>query len=205
MTNSNLAPIPELFVSAEAAAKLKTEAGSLPSWDLTARQACDLELLMNGGFHPLQGFHSEADYNGVVENLRTADGTLWPIPVTLDVSEKFADTVSKGGKIALRDAEGVILAVMTVTDKWTPNKAIEAEKVFGADDLAHPAVQLSAQYRRPGLSGRPGSGSAGARSTMISRPAATRRMNCAPISARSAGTRSWPSRPATRCTAPTRN
>jgi sulfate adenylyltransferase len=140
MSNSNLAPIPELFVSAEAAAKLKVEAGNMPSWDLTARQACDLELLMNGGFHPLKGFHSEADYNGVVENMRTADGKLWPIPVTLDVSEKFAEGLALGGKIALRDAEGVILAVMTVTDRWTPDKANEAAKVFGADDLAHPAV-----------------------------------------------------------------
>ena len=64
MSNSKLAPIPELFVSAETAAKLKIEAGSMPSWDLSPRQACDLELLMNGGFHPLKGFNSEADYNG---------------------------------------------------------------------------------------------------------------------------------------------
>ncbi|MBC7738595.1 MAG: adenylyltransferase, partial [Candidatus Saccharibacteria bacterium] len=140
MMNSNLVPIPELFVSDQAAAALKIEAGAMPSWDLTPRQACDLELLMNGGFHPLQGFNTEADYNGVVEKMRMADGTLWPIPITLDVSEKFAATVAKAGKIALRDAEGVILAVMTVTDIWTPNKANEAVKVFGADDLAHPAV-----------------------------------------------------------------
>ena len=140
MTNSNLAPIPELFVSADAAAKLKIEAGSMPSWDLTARQACDLELLMNGGFYPLKGFNTEADYNGVVENMRMADGTLWPIPITLDVNEKFGGTVATGTRIALRDPEGVILAVMTVTDKWTPNKANEAAKVFGADDSAHPAV-----------------------------------------------------------------
>ena len=140
MPNSNHAPIPELFVSVAEAARLKIEAGSMPSWDLSPRQACDLELLMNGGFYPLQGFHSEADYKGVVENMRTADGTLWPIPITLDVSEKFADSVATGARIALRDAEGVILAVMTVTDKYLPNKAWEAEKVFGADDLAHPAV-----------------------------------------------------------------
>ncbi|MBC7477498.1 MAG: adenylyltransferase, partial [Pseudorhodobacter sp.] len=119
MSNSNLAPIPELFVSPDAAAALKIEAGSMPSWDLTPRQVCDLELLMNGGFHPLQGFHTRADYDGVVETMRTADGTLWPMPITLDVSDKFADGVAQGGKIALRDAEGVILAVMTVTDKWT--------------------------------------------------------------------------------------
>ena len=62
------------------------------------------------------------------------------MPITLDVSEKFAEGVGPGSRIALRDAEGVILAVMTVSDKWTPNKAHEAAQVFGADDLAHPAV-----------------------------------------------------------------
>ena len=140
MTLANHIPIPELYVSAAEAKTLKTAAGNMPSWDLTARQACDLELLMNGGFHPLKGFHSEADYKGVVENMRLADGTLWPIPITLDVNEKFAGGVAPGTEIALRDVEGVILAVMTVTDKYLPNKPREAEKVFGADDLAHPAV-----------------------------------------------------------------
>ena len=157
MTIANLAPVPELYVTAEAAARLKIEAGAMPSWDLTPRQACDLELLMNGGFHPLKGFHSEADYKGVVETMRTADGTLWPIPITLDVSEKFAGTVTKGGKIALRDAEGVILAVMTVTDKWLPNKKLEAEKVFGvgADDLAHPAINYLHNVAGPVYLGGP--------------------------------------------------
>ncbi|MDA0222299.1 MAG: bifunctional sulfate adenylyltransferase/adenylylsulfate kinase [Proteobacteria bacterium] len=134
------APIPELFVSAESAQKLKHEAGALASWDLTARQVCDLELMMNGGFNPLKGFLGEADYNGVVENMRLADGTLWPIPITLDVSDNFAEGVEPGQDIALRDAEGVILAILSVSDKWVPNKAREAEMVFGADDSAHPAV-----------------------------------------------------------------
>ena len=140
MALSNHAPIPELYVSYESAQKLKVEAGNLPSWDLTARQICDLELLMSGGFHPLKGFQSEADYNGTVENMRLADGALWPIPITLDVSEAFAEKIQPGLDIALRDAEGVILAIMSVTDKWEPNKSNEAEKVFGADDSAHPAV-----------------------------------------------------------------
>ncbi|MBZ4023219.1 adenylyltransferase [Rhodobacter sp. TJ_12] len=140
MTLPNLAPIPELYVSHESAQKLKVEAGDLPSWDLTPRQICDLELLMNGGFNPLKGFLSEEDYNGVVENMRLADGTLWPMPITLDVNEKFAEGIEAGQDIALRDQEGVILAILSVTDKWVPNKAREAEKVFGADDLAHPAV-----------------------------------------------------------------
>ena len=140
LMQNNLAPIPELFVSFDSAQKLKVEAGNLTSHDLTPRQICDLELLMNGGFNPLKGFLSEEDYDGVVEKMRLADGSLWPIPITLDVSEKFADTIEIGQDIALRDQEGVILATMTVTDKWVPNKAREAEKVFGADDLAHPAV-----------------------------------------------------------------
>lgn len=136
----NTAPIPELFVSYDSAQKLRLEAGALTSWDLTPRQVCDLELLMNGGFHPLKGFLGREDYDGVVRDMRLADGTLWPMPVTLDVSEKFAASVEPGQDIALRDAEGVILAILSVTEKWSPDKALEARGVYGADDLAHPAV-----------------------------------------------------------------
>ncbi|MGR3341970.1 MAG: bifunctional sulfate adenylyltransferase/adenylylsulfate kinase [Paracoccaceae bacterium] len=140
MQLSNLAPIPELFVSYDSAQKLKLEAAELPSWDLTERQICDLELLMNGGFHPLKGFLGQADYDNVVAHMRLADGTLWPIPINLDVSDKFAETLETGQDIALRDPEGVILATLTVTDKWLPDKAREAEKVYGADDATHPGV-----------------------------------------------------------------
>ncbi|MBO6604972.1 bifunctional sulfate adenylyltransferase/adenylylsulfate kinase [Boseongicola sp. H5] len=135
-----LAPIPELFVSYESALKLKNEAADLPSWDMTPRQICDLELLMNGGFSPLKGFLTEEDYTSVVETMRLADGTLWPMPITLDVSQGFADGIEPGQDIALRDQEGVILAILSVGDKYTPDKAREAEMVFGADDIAHPAV-----------------------------------------------------------------
>ncbi|MEM8760491.1 MAG: adenylyltransferase, partial [Pseudomonadota bacterium] len=138
---TNLAPISELYVSAESALKLKLEAASLPSWDLTRRQLCDLELLMNGGFDPLRGFLSQSDYESVVEKMRLANGTLWPMPVTLDVSDAFADKIEPGQDIALRDPEGVILAIMSVTDKWVPVKENEAAKVYGADDKAHPAVR----------------------------------------------------------------
>ena len=140
MNLSNLAPVPELFVSYDSAQKLKSEAADLPSWDLTQRQLCDLELLMNGGFSPLKGFLGQADYDNVVQNMRLADGTFWPMPVTLDVAHALADTVEPGQDIALRDPEGVILAILSVTDKWTPDKAREAVRVFGADDIAHPAV-----------------------------------------------------------------
>jgi sulfate adenylyltransferase len=140
MSEQPLAPVPELYVSYESAQKLKSEAADLISWDLTPRQICDLELLMNGGFAPLKGFLSEADYNSVVTDMRLASGALWPMPITLDVSEKFSEGLELGQDIALRDQEGVILATMTVTDRWTPDKALEAKHVFGADDPAHPAV-----------------------------------------------------------------
>ncbi len=140
LMQNNLAPVPELYVSYDSSQKMKLEAADLTSHDLTPRQICDLELLMNGGFNPLKGFLSEADYNGVIDNMRLTDGTLWPMPITLDVKADYADTVEIGQDIALRDQEGVILGTMSVTDKWTPNKAHEAKKVFGADDSVHPAV-----------------------------------------------------------------
>ena len=140
LTTPNLTPIPELYVSYDSAQKLKAEAADLVSWDMTPRQICDLELLMNGGFNPLKGFLGQEDYDGVVETMRLADGTLWPMPITLDVSEAFAETIAEGQDIALRDQEGVILATLSVTDIYRPDKAREAARVFGADDLAHPAV-----------------------------------------------------------------
>lgn len=155
MTQSNLTPIPELYVNADSAQKLKVAAGEMPSWDLTPRQLCDLELLMNGGFYPLKGFLTEADYNGVVSDMHTTSGDLWPMPITLDVSQAFAGQVEPGTDIALRDQEGVILAILSVTDKWTPNKSVEAEKVFGADDVAHPAVNYLHNVAGPVYLGGP--------------------------------------------------
>ncbi|MEM9429865.1 MAG: bifunctional sulfate adenylyltransferase/adenylylsulfate kinase [Pseudomonadota bacterium] len=140
MTTPYTMPIPELYVSHESAAKLKKDAGEMLSWDLSPRQICDLELLMNGGFAPLKGFMGQADYERVLTDMRLADGTLWPMPITLDVSETFAEKVAPGTDIALRDPEGVILAILSVSDKWVPEKSREAAAVFGADDRAHPAV-----------------------------------------------------------------
>ncbi|GAB5469624.1 MAG: bifunctional sulfate adenylyltransferase/adenylylsulfate kinase [Rhodospirillales bacterium] len=137
---TDLKPVTELFVSADKAEALKHEAGTLASWDLLPRQICDLELLMNGGFNPLTGFLGQADYDSVVETMRLADGSLWPLPITLEVSEAFAEKVATGDKVALRDQEGVILAILSVTDKWTPDKEREAVKVFGGNNQDHPAV-----------------------------------------------------------------
>lgn len=140
MSTQLLTPVPELFVSNESLKALKHEVADLTSHDLTPRQICDIELLMNGGFNPLKGFLSEADYESVIDNMRLVDGTLWPMPITLDVTSAFAENIELGQDITLRDQEGVILAKMTVTDKWYPDKVREAERVFGADDITHPAV-----------------------------------------------------------------
>ena len=103
---NNLTPIPELYVSYDSAQKMKLEAAELTSWDLTPRQVCDLELLMNGGFNPLKGFLGQADYDSVVAHMRLSDGALWPMPITLDVSEAFASSLELGQDIALRDPRG---------------------------------------------------------------------------------------------------
>ena len=133
--------VPELYAAPNERAELLEKIKDMPSVDLSARQLCDLELLMNGGFAPLTGFLGEADYNGVVENMRLASGALWPIPITLDVTEKVSETLTLGEQIVLRDPEGVPLAVMDVEEMYTPDKAKEAEMVYGANDMAHPAVR----------------------------------------------------------------
>ena len=119
---------------------LKKEANHFLSWQLTDRQICDLELLLNGGFSPLQGFMNENDYESVLNDMRLADGSLWPMPITLDISKNFAEKIKGEEKITLRDKEGFALAVLTIYDFWTPNLEKEAEKVYGTTDMTHPAV-----------------------------------------------------------------
>lgn len=122
------------------AQEVKKAATENKSWDLSPRQICDTEMLINGAFAPLRGFMNQADYGSVCKDMRLADGTLWPMPITLDVDKEFAKSLKKDEKISLRDQEGVVLAVLTVGDVWKPNKSNEAELVFGKDDTAHPAV-----------------------------------------------------------------
>ena len=103
----------DLVASPERTAELKAHSREWPSWDLTPRQMCDLELLLSGGFSPLRGLMPRADYEGVCNNMLLGSGVLWPMPITLDVTEDFAKKLTPGSsKIALRDAEGVMLAVL---------------------------------------------------------------------------------------------
>lgn len=130
-----------LLASPERAAEMKTLSREWPSWDLTPRQICDLELLMNGGFSPLEGFMVKADYDKVCSEMRLTSGVFWPIPITLDIPEDLAKTLKPGGILALRDLEGTMLAALHVKDIWQPDKAAKARQVFGTTSEAHPAVR----------------------------------------------------------------
>ena len=130
----------ELYLPAAEAEALKRRSASLPQWTLNQRQLCDLELLLNGGFSPLQGFLGRADYDGVVNEMRLADGTLWPIPIVLDVDEAFAAKLAENAQISLNDTQGTPLAVLTVEDVYFPDRIEEARRVFGTTDRTHPGV-----------------------------------------------------------------
>ena len=144
-----------LYLPSEEAAAFKLEAAGYPSWDLSQRQLCDLKLLLNGGFSPLAGFLGEQDYEQVLERMRLGDGTLWPIPVTLDVARKFVDGMRAGQRIGLRDPEGFLIATMTVESIWEPDRRREAQAVFGTTDEAHPGVDYLLNQTHPVYLGGP--------------------------------------------------
>lgn len=129
------------MADAQEAESLKTLAGRLPSLTLSQRQLCDLEMLMTGAYAPLSGFMVSRTYDSVVENLALPDGTLWTMPIILDVSHAFAEKLKIGEQVALRDAEGFMLAILDIEDIWQPDKSREAEKVYATDDPSHPGVQ----------------------------------------------------------------
>ena len=129
-----------LFVNDDRRVALKAESRDWPSYELTPRQLCDLELLVSGGFSPLTGFLGRTDYERVCAEMRLADGTLWPVPVTLDIPEGLATTLGPGTNLALRDEEGVMIAALAVEDVWQPDREAEATAVFGTVNREHPGV-----------------------------------------------------------------
>ena len=142
----------DLMAAAERVQELKKASIEWPSWDLTERQICDLELLLNGGFSPLTGFMNQADYAAVRDGMHLADGTLWPIPVTLDVTEALAEKLAsgkQGGMLALRDLEGTMLAALRVEEIYRPDLKLEAEHVYGTTNLDHPGVEALLSRSNP--------------------------------------------------------
>ena len=121
---------------------LNKEAVDLSNIVLNQRQLCDLELILNGAFKPLNGFMNQADYKSVLKNMRLKDGTLWPIPINLDVKEETIKSLNlkKQNKIALRDKEGFLICIMTIEDIWKIDKKNECKSVYGTLDKNHPGV-----------------------------------------------------------------
>jgi sulfate adenylyltransferase len=138
-----------LYVTPERSAEIRGQSRDWPSWDLTPRQLCDVELLMSGGFSPLRGFMNRKDYESVCEKMRLSNGTIWPMPIVLDVTEEFAKTLAPGNIVALRDAEGVMLAALHVEDVWQPDRMAEAKSVFASTSNHHPGVSYLSKQSGP--------------------------------------------------------
>src|SRR5687768_3030384 len=129
--------------------ELARHAVTLPSIQVSERSQCDLELLATGAFSPLDRFMSQADYRSVLDTMRLANGAVFPIPITLPVSEEL----KRGTEIALRSAKNEILATMTVDEIFEWNEKEEAQKVFGTVDPKHPLVAEMSRWGRRLISG----------------------------------------------------
>ncbi len=129
-----------LLVDDDRAEVLRGIARNLPDLSLNNRQLCDLELLATGVFSPLDGFMKRLDYESVLDRMRLQNDVVWPIPICLDVSETFAQTLESGQSIALRDPEGFLLAVLHVEEIWPVDRAKEAALVYGTENEDHPGV-----------------------------------------------------------------
>ncbi len=157
MSNSNLitpfgGELVDLVASAEAAEELRAEAGRLPSIQISERAVCDLELLATGGFSPLDRFMSRDDFSAVIESMRITDGTLFPIPIALPINKD--EGVSLDSRLALRDSNNDLLAVMDVEEAYEWDMENVAKGVYGTLDLRHPIVAEMHQWGRYNLSGR---------------------------------------------------
>ena len=107
---------------------------------LSSRQLCDIELILNGAFNPINSFLNKSDYESVLDNMRLQDGTVWPIPINLDLSKEQVSSIKDKEKITLRDHEGFLIAILTIQDIWKPDKEKEAIKVYGTKNKEHPGV-----------------------------------------------------------------
>ncbi|MCF8067587.1 MAG: sulfate adenylyltransferase [Desulfobacterales bacterium] len=147
----------------------KTKAAGLKQIEISSRAKGDLIMMGIGGFSPITGFMTKADWKGVCDDFLMADGTFWPVPVTLDVSQEDADAITEGDEVALYDAEGnEIMATMKVTEKYEmteADKRWECEKVFMGEGTAtaeefwkiaendHPGVQMVMNQKAINIAG----------------------------------------------------
>jgi len=126
-----------LLVDSDRADEIRELSREWPSIDLSQRQLCDLEILLNGGLSPLTGFMGSADFDTVCSGMRLTGGTFWPLPLTLDIDETTAEGLTIGESVALRDAEGVMLAALKVEEIFEPDREAEADALFGTVGQGH--------------------------------------------------------------------
>lgn len=127
-------------LSTDDAKAAEQRAANLKSITLSHREQGDLEMIAIGAFSPLTGFMGKADFEGVCKNMRLADGTVWPIPVTLCPADDVAAGIQVGEELALRDDKGRLLGVMKVAEKYAHDKALEIPNVYRTEEDAHPGV-----------------------------------------------------------------
>ena len=141
------------MIAGELLAAARARAKTLPAIRVSSREKGDLIMLGIGGFTPLDGFMTRADWQGVCDDFRTADGLFWPIPITLSVDVTAADSIGIGDDIALAGEDGDVLAVMKVSEKYSIDKAHECLSVFRTRDLDHPGVKMVMQQGDVNLAG----------------------------------------------------
>ena len=129
------------IVNADQAASLKARAVKLPAVTLSAKQACDLEMIAIGAFSPLTGFVGQADFQSICKDMRLTSGLLWPIPITLAVDDQTKSTLKTGEQAALYHSDGTLMAVIDVADIYTHDKKLEIPNVFRTEDSAHPGAK----------------------------------------------------------------
>jgi sulfate adenylyltransferase len=143
-----------LLLEGNALAEARTRAAGLPQVRLASREVGDLIMLGIGGFTPLDGFMGEADWRGVCDDMRLANGLFWPIPITLSCDPVTAGDLAIGGEVALVDGEsGELMGTMRVTEKYRIDKAHECRQVFRTTDPAHPGVKLVLEQGEINLAG----------------------------------------------------
>ena len=118
----------------------------MQKYTLSDRNLCDIELLLNGGFAPLTGFMNQLDYDSVVTSMRLTDGSVWPMPINLDVTSSVAESWSVGDVVLLQDKESLPIAELTIESLWEPDKTLECQSIFGSTDTAHPGVNYVLNY-----------------------------------------------------------
>ena len=144
---------PRLLPAGERPGEIE-HAGSLPTVRISSREVGDLVMLGIGGFTPLEGFMSQSDWRGVCDEMHTADGLFWPIPITLSTSAEIASDLSEGDEVALVEPDaGVPMAILTVTEKYAIDRDHECQSVFRTTDPNHPGVRMVMSQGEVNLAG----------------------------------------------------